>query len=152
LASGINPKVATLVTMVIVVIPAILLMRSSRVQAPLTSFAIAAVAGRLWTYHRYYDDMMLVFLVIALGVLALRHQSCRLLWMAFLAVGVSVWTPGRVIVLPAFQLVQISTWFIGTTILLVYAPTALSPNNSLVAPLGGCSYQEPPQVERTMTQ
>jgi hypothetical protein len=121
LNTGIESKAATLVTVVLVGGPALLLMLSSFGQSPLVSFAIAAVAGRLWTYHRYYDDVMLVFLVVALGVLALQYRNSILLWMAFFAVGVTVWAPGRIVVLASFQLVQIVTWLGGLTILLAYS-------------------------------
>jgi hypothetical protein len=48
--------------------------------------ALLSVVGRLWTYHRRYDDVMLTFLLLALGESALRRRNARS-WAAFFAVG-----------------------------------------------------------------
>ena len=41
----------------------------------LVLFAIAAVAGRLGSYHQLYDNGMLLFLLLALGINAARKQN-----------------------------------------------------------------------------
>lgn len=78
----------------------------------LVLFAIAAVAGRLWSYHQLYDNLMIVFLLVALGELALRSAARPALIM-FLLVGVTVWAPGRFCDVAAFQWFQMFTWLAG---------------------------------------
>lgn len=83
----------------------------------LNQYAIAAVAGRLWTYHQLYDNLMLVFLLLALGDLALRTGS-KLHWFGFVAVGISLWAPGRWCDFVAFQNFQMLIWIAGLAVLL----------------------------------
>jgi hypothetical protein len=65
-----------------------------RYHSLLVRAAMLSVAGRLWTYHRRYDDLMLVFLLLALGESALRRRT-GVAWAAFLAVGLTLWLPFR---------------------------------------------------------
>ncbi len=44
-------------------VAALALLHRFRDAAPSVQAAIACVAGRLWTYHRRYDDVMLIFLL-----------------------------------------------------------------------------------------
>jgi hypothetical protein len=83
----------------------------------LVLFAIAAVAGRLGSYHQLYDNGMLLFLLLALGIDAARKQS-RLGILGFLAVGVSLWAPGRFCDWSMFQAFQILAWLFGLIVLL----------------------------------
>ena len=76
-------------------------------------FAIPAVVGRLWMYHRRYDDVMLVFLLVPLGVLALRRPTQISLGI-FLLVGISLWMPLRDSDQTAVViLVKVFIWIIG---------------------------------------
>jgi hypothetical protein len=82
-------------------------------------FAMATTVGRLWTYHHSYDNVSLIFLLVALGKAMLMRNS---FWTAagFWVVGASLWTP-----LPfipggnslAGQLYQMMSWMAGLTIL-----------------------------------
>jgi hypothetical protein len=56
--------------------------------------AIAATVAQLWSYHRRYDHVGLIFLLVALGQQALvgHRASARL---AFALVGLSLWLPNR---------------------------------------------------------
>jgi hypothetical protein len=83
----------------------------------LVLFAIAAVAGRLGSYHQLYDNGMLLFLLLALGVNAARKQD-RLGVVGFLVVGVSLWAPGRFCDWTMFQVFQILAWLFGLIVLL----------------------------------
>jgi hypothetical protein len=56
--------------------------------------AITCVVGRLWTYHRRYDDVMLLFLLLPLGVAAIERGGRRA-WVPFVAVGFTLWLPFR---------------------------------------------------------
>jgi hypothetical protein len=62
----------------------------------LTLFAVAAATARLWTYHRGYDDLIGIFLMVALGVMALERQS-RVAMVAFFVMGVALWIPLRLL-------------------------------------------------------
>jgi hypothetical protein len=92
----------------------------------LQHFAVAAVAGRLWTYHRDYDNGMLLFLLVAVGRLALERGSpWRLL--AFLAVGASLWAPARLTAAMPVPLAQHLVWIAGLAWLLVDGRELRSP-------------------------
>lgn len=56
--------------------------------------AILCVVGRLWTYHRRYDDVMLLFLLLPLGLAAIERGGRRA-WVSFIAVGLTLWLPFR---------------------------------------------------------
>jgi Glycosyltransferase family 87 len=58
----------------------------------LDRLAIAGLAARLFTYHRPYDDLLLVFLLVALTVRWMKRPTPSLV-MATLAVGLSLWLP-----------------------------------------------------------
>ncbi len=58
----------------------------------LDRLAIAGLAARLFTYHRPYDDLLLVFLLVALTVRWMKKPTPSLA-MATLAVGLSLWLP-----------------------------------------------------------
>jgi Glycosyltransferase family 87 len=87
----------------------------------LAMFAIATTVGRLWTYHHSYDNVSLIFLLVALGKAMLMRNS---FWTAagFWVVGASLWTPPRLIpgggTSLAGQVCQMMSWMAGLTILL----------------------------------
>jgi hypothetical protein len=58
----------------------------------LMQFAIACVIARLWSYHRPYDDLMLVFLLVWLAQAVLTKPTV-LNTIAFWLVGLSLWLP-----------------------------------------------------------
>lgn len=55
-------------------------------------FAVASVVGRLWTYHRVYDNTMLFFLYIAILELAFRQSNPIDIFVLYL-LGISLWIP-----------------------------------------------------------
>lgn len=89
-------------------------------------FTIAAIAGRLWTYHRFYDDVILVFLLAAVGEAAIRQRNV-IGAATFFLTGVTLWLPQRIsddavglgikIWLP-----MILVWLVSTGVLLAIAP------------------------------
>ena len=113
-----------------------------RNSSTLTLFAIAATAGRLWSYHLPYDNAMLVFLVVALGRLALLRPSISSV-LAFGLVGLSLWTPVRGIYdaypLP-FQVFQMGSWMFGLAMLLAAEPRFHEVRNKVH--LKGCDAEE----------
>jgi hypothetical protein len=89
-------------------------------------FAIAAMAGRLWTYHRYYDDTILVFLLAAVGAAAIRGKS-RVGAVTFAVLGASLWLPQRLVADDVglgitIWLPMILVWLAATGVLLAIAP------------------------------
>ena len=58
----------------------------------LDRLAVAGLAARLFTYHRPYDDLLLVFLLVALTERWMKRPT-QSLAVATLAVGLSLWLP-----------------------------------------------------------
>lgn len=56
--------------------------------------AILCVIGRLWAYHRRYDDMLVLFLLVPLAGVTLTRPN-RLGWLLFFGVGLTLWLPFR---------------------------------------------------------
>ncbi len=101
---------------------------------PLVAFAVACVVARLWTYHRVYDNVLLVFLLVALGVAFLRERSARYAC-GFLAVGFSLWTPTRFADGAGLATVHLLIWLAGATLLLRAKEASAAPRRRTLAPL-----------------
>lgn len=96
-------------------------------------FAVAAVGGRLWSYHQLYDNVMLVFLLLAVGEWAGRRRDV-LTGALFIAVGLTIWAPGRFCDIPLFQTYQMLAWVGGAALLvLMDRPPATGRARSLAA-------------------
>ncbi|HUF89234.1 MAG TPA: glycosyltransferase 87 family protein [Gemmatimonadota bacterium] len=54
---------------------------------------VAAIVARLWAYHRVYDDLLLVFPLIALYRMARRDAPDRVAWALFLLGAVTLAAP-----------------------------------------------------------
>ena len=116
LALGVSAAGVALMPLV-VALPAMAVIALSRSSLPL-AFAIAAVWGRLWTYHKSYDDVMLVFLLVPLGVFAFTGARSRAAAVAFFAIGILAWIPGRVLAIPAIQVLQLVVWPVALVLLM----------------------------------
>jgi hypothetical protein len=92
-----------------------------RASSDLVLYAIAAVASRAWCYHRLYDNLILVFLLLALGVTAFRTRS-PLALIAYFLVGITLWVPGRLTNDDWWIILQWAGWVIGLVILLQLEP------------------------------
>lgn len=94
------------------------LLRVHRHRSWLVQMAIAAVAARLWTYHRRYDDVLLVFLLLPLALLALERRD-RTHWGLFVLTGLTLWLPLREVdhTVPLIT-AKILVWVAGLTVLL----------------------------------
>jgi hypothetical protein len=97
-------------------VPLLLLMvvglRYIRDVRPLTLLAFAGVAGRLGTYHTQLDNVMLIFLVVALWTTRHTTHSERLRRMAIVIVG-TLLLPWRLVATPAAQACINAIWVMG---------------------------------------
>jgi hypothetical protein len=118
----VDKKIATPLAAITGMVLAMALTWLWRNSSTLTLFAIAATTGRLWSYHRPYDDVMLIFLIVPLGKLVLAHRSIGTV-LPFLLVGISLWTPFKGYY-PALglQIVQILIWLLGLATVLAWEP------------------------------
>jgi hypothetical protein len=121
---GLDRKVVTPLLAAIVLVPTVALLWAGRHRPLLDLFAIAAVAGQLWTYHKSYDNVMLVFLLVALGARALRNPADVLAGFSFLLVGASLWLPASITDNAPFLVFQLVAWIGGLTVLLWRQPEA----------------------------
>ena len=85
----------------------------------LWQYAIACVVARAWSYHRPYDDLMIVPLLIALGVLAARIPIRSIRVALFIAVGLTVWLPLTFKVRWPVVALQHVAWLAGLVIVVV---------------------------------
>jgi hypothetical protein len=91
-------------------------------RAPLlVHFAIASVTARLWSYHHLYDNLVVMFLLIALGRLALERTT-PIHVLAFLVMGLSLWAPGKFCDHLWYQIFQMVVWITGLALLLARTP------------------------------
>jgi len=117
-------------------VPGLVLMAVVRPSLPLC-FAIATVWARLWTYHKSYDDVMLVFVLVPLGVLAFGHARSTVAAAAFFAMGVLAWVPGRVLAITEVQIAQLAVWPIALLVLVHLERVAV--RERWVIPHGGAA-------------
>jgi Glycosyltransferase family 87 len=82
----------------------------------LDRLAVAGLAARLFTYHRPYDDLLLVFLLVALAVRCMKRPT-QSLALATLAVGLSLWLPLGFGWKWPFAAIQHICWLSGTVVL-----------------------------------
>lgn len=115
---GISPMIAILCSIAIFSIITLSLFNKFKEHSLLFLFAIASLAGRLATYHLPYDNIMLIFLVLALVQLAFNIPSKSNIGILTLLV-LSLVTPGRFVNLAFAQIVQISVWLTAAFYLLM---------------------------------
>ena len=115
---GMNVQTAVKLCAAIGMAAALALMYGFR-DAPLgVLFAIAAVASRFWTYHKSYDDFIMIFVLIAVATAA-YERSAPGLWLTFGLLGLSLWVPSRLEKTNAvFHAFQCATWFGSLAVLL----------------------------------
>ena len=114
---GINPKYGVLLVAAVTGLVAIILMWNFR-HAPLeVHFAIAAIANRLGTYHNPYDNLIVLFLLIPLGIMAFRTKE-RIILLGFSLVALSLWNPLKWSHYTPYQNFQMISWIVGLGIFL----------------------------------
>ena len=121
-AMGIDTQMATILLALVGVVVIIGIFYIWRDSSLLTLFAVASVIGRVGTYHRFYDNVMLIFLL--LGLIEITFNNSQRMNLLFLAlVGISLWFPGRIVQIEnvgtIVELLQLIVWSISLIYLLV---------------------------------
>lgn len=80
--------------------------------------ALGSVFGYLWTNHRSYDDVMMAFLLIALGDLALK-ESLTSNYVIFTIVAVTLWLPPSIASIQYVGYIKITIWILSLIYLLI---------------------------------
>ena len=122
---GLTGSQATLTAMALVLAVTLPLLALWPDKSLASAFAVTAVAGRLWTYHKNYDNVMLVFLLIALGARALDRKRLAAI-VGFLIAGVFLWLPPRLAAPSSVQVAQAFAWPVGLAALWLAQSGALS--------------------------
>ena len=135
---GVPPAPAMKASAVGVMLAAAVLTYWWRESSMVVLFGIAAMASRGWSYHRQYDNLVLAFLLIALGVAAVRRSS--VVWMAtFLALGITLWLPARLTTIEKYEyatqwtLIQGAVWVIALVVLLMLEKRSVQTESALPA-------------------
>lgn len=89
---GVEAELATLALGLGGVVLALVLMYRYRHASLLSLFAVAGVIGRLATYHHRTDNTMVVFLLVAIGQLALSRPTRTNIGL-FSLTGLTLWVP-----------------------------------------------------------
>ncbi len=107
--SGINPLVATILLAVVASFVIMGLFYLFKDHSLLFIFAIASVIGRLWTYHLVYDNVMLVFLLLAVIQLTFKKPNkSNILILTLLLL--TLLLPSKTTDLPDVQIIQSIVW------------------------------------------
>ena len=103
----------------------------------LEQFGVASVVAMTWTYHRPYDSLLLVFLLLALAAHGLRGERPGAPWIAVpttLVVGVTLWLPSRYIGWPDSTPLLQGVWIAAALVLVVLARQRVSTAHGANAP------------------
>jgi hypothetical protein len=92
-----------------------------RHSSPLVATSVAAVIGRICLYNREYDNVMLMFPLLALGLLALTIRK-PWAWIVFAIYGATLWTPIPYGAPPPLLIVALSgVWLAGLAVICWHA-------------------------------
>ncbi|MGB3758005.1 MAG: glycosyltransferase family 87 protein, partial [Rivularia sp. (in: cyanobacteria)] len=108
-ALGFDPKEATLLLGIIGLFAVSLIIYLCRNYSLLNLFAICSVIGRVFIYHRHYDNIMLMFLLLAIIKIYLVNPKEINVFFVIM-VGITLWFPARIIDYINFELLQIMIW------------------------------------------
>ncbi len=108
-ALGFDPKQATILLGIIGILTIAIIAYLCRNYSLLNLFAICSVIGRVCTYHRIYDNLMLMFLLLA--IIKITFDNLNKLNILFLTlVSLSLWLPAIIIDFANLELAQILIW------------------------------------------
>lgn len=142
LALGMKAQIATPIIALTVVAISLPIIVQCRRRPVLQLFAIAGVVARLWTYHKSYDNLSMVFPLVALSKLAWERPG-RVTVISLAAVGASLWLPARFTDLFWFQIVQCLVWIAGVGVMLAHGGPAVRHERESVASRGVVSSLNP---------
>jgi hypothetical protein len=117
---GLPPPLLTKVTALIVFAAAAVVLYAKRGASWQGQFAIASVAGRLWAYHRLYDNFMLIFLVVTLLSLWFSRRLSALALAVTAGICVVFWIPPRMIDKPPVLVASVLLWAAGAAVVAIY--------------------------------
>ncbi|AFZ59053.1 DUF2029 domain-containing protein [Anabaena cylindrica FACHB-243] len=115
---GINPLVATIFLAVLATAIILGIFYLFKDNSLLFFFAIASVMGRLCTYHLIYDNVMLVFVLLAIISLAF-HKPNKSNILILILVLLSLLLPGKSMDLPFAKILQSIIWIAAFFYLLI---------------------------------
>jgi hypothetical protein len=118
--AGMPATMAARLCAVVFMSAALVVMGVLRKLPMLSLFGLASGFGRLWTYHRVYDNVMLIFLLVALAVGWFRDGS-RWVCAAILLLGFTVWFPIHSIDVWQTHLLHVLIWMAAMAVLAVMA-------------------------------
>ena len=84
------PRSAFTVLTVAITVPVLFILRK---EPWVLLFGITAVAARFWTYHRFYDNILLVFLLLAYIEAGYQKLPPRRFWAGFAVLALTLWPP-----------------------------------------------------------
>jgi hypothetical protein len=117
-AMGFDPKQATLLLGLIGIFVITIMIYLCRNYSLLNLYAICCVIARVCTYHRIYDNPMLIFLLLAM--IKITFEKPNNLNIIFLSlVSLSLWLPAIAIDFANLELTQIIIWIIALGHLLI---------------------------------
>ena len=108
-ALGFDPRQATVFLGIIGILAITIIIYLCRNYSLLNLFAICSVIGRICVYHRHYDNLMLVFLLLAIIKTTFDNPN-KLNTLFLTLVALSLWLPARIIDYANFEVVQIIIW------------------------------------------
>ncbi len=115
---GVSGPLATASLAVAGVVVSGLLTWAYREAGMLTAFSIAAVTGRLWAYHRQYDDLMLIFPLVQLALVWMDMRRAIDVFHVVLF-GATLWAPLRYAdFTPQLQVAMVGIWLYGLVVIL----------------------------------
>ncbi|BAQ66472.1 glycosyltransferase family 87 protein [Geminocystis sp. NIES-3709] len=117
---GISPNNATIILGMLGIIICLTVFYFYRNYSLLTLFAIASIMGRVCFYHLIYDNVMMVFLLLALLELTFKNPH-KLNIIVLSIVGITLWIPAKAVNLfPFYEYkIQFIIWILAGVYLLI---------------------------------
>jgi hypothetical protein len=120
---GVTVRQVTPVLAVGIGLPGLAALYYLRRHSLLNLFALAAVIGRLWAYHKTYDNMMMQFLLVATAAAATSRNSPKA-WFAFFLSLASLCLPASLYISDWIMFMQIAAWMFCLVVLFERSPAA----------------------------
>ena len=117
---GFDPKITTVLLAFVGTVAITIIFYLWRNYSLLNLFATASVIGRIWTYHRTYDNVMLIFLLLAMIKMTFKSYH-KLSILMLTLVSISLWLPGKMTDLALIQVAQFVIWISALAYLLIYS-------------------------------